>query len=108
MLDATAIVQPLAQLCVTEQVQTPFLAAIAGAPGAGKTFALKRLAQAIEAFDWLRRDPRAGGCRRVDASDGAEAPVALASAAYAALDASRAASIILPCSTSRRMPAAIR
>ena len=33
VLDAAAIVQPLAQLCVTEQVQTPFLAAIAGPPG---------------------------------------------------------------------------
>ena len=47
VLGATELVQPLAQLCVTPQVQTPFLAAVAGASGAGKTFALGRLAQAI-------------------------------------------------------------
>src|ERR1700679_1319024 len=48
LLNASQIVQPLAQLCVIPQVQTPFLAAILGPSGAGKTFALRRLAQAIE------------------------------------------------------------
>ena len=86
VLDATAIVQPLAQLCVTAQVQTPFLAAIAGAPGAGKTFALKRLAEAIEAFAGSAGALARVVVAKVDVSDGAEAPVALASAAYAALD----------------------
>ena len=86
VLEASLIVQPLAQLCVTEQVQTPFLAAIAGPPGAGKTFALRRLAQAIE-----KSANSAGGLGRVvmanvDASDGVEAPIAIASAVYAALD----------------------
>ncbi len=86
LLDAAAIVQPLAQLCVTAQVQTPFLAAVAGAPGAGKSFALKRLAHAIEAFAGSRGALAQVVVARVDASDGVEAPVALAAAAYAALD----------------------
>ena len=86
VLDATAIVQPLAQLCVTAQVQTPFLAAITGAPGAGKSFALKRLARAIETFSGSSGALARVVVARVDASDGAEAPVALASAAYSALD----------------------
>jgi hypothetical protein len=87
LLEATAIVQPLAQLCVTEQVQTPFLAAIAGAPGAGKTFALKRLARAIEALAGAAGTLGRVVVAQIDASDGGEAPVALASAVYAALDA---------------------
>jgi len=86
VLDVAAIVQPLAQLCVSEQVQTPFLAAIAGDPGAGKSFALKRLAQAIETFSGKPGTLGRVIVASVDASDGAEAPVALASAAYAALD----------------------
>jgi hypothetical protein len=91
LLNAGQIVQPLAQLCVTPQVQTPFLAAILGPSGAGKTFALKRLAQTI---DELSVSPTAGFggvlqrvvLARLDASTGVEAPVAIASAAYAALD----------------------
>ncbi len=85
-LEAKLIVQPLAQLCVAEQVQTPFLAAITGPPGAGKTFALWRLALTIE-----NSAGSAGALARVvvasvDAADGVEASVAIASAAYAALD----------------------
>src|SRR6516165_9769109 len=38
VLNASQIVRPLAQLCVTREVQTPFLAAILGPSGAGKTF----------------------------------------------------------------------
>jgi len=90
LLNAGQIVQPLAHLCVTPQVQTPFLAAILGPSGAGKTFALRRLAQTIEQ---LSASATASGQAlqrvvmvRVDASIGAEAPVAIASAAYAALD----------------------
>ena len=89
-MNASQIVQPLAQLCLSPQVQTPFLAAIFGPSGAGKTFALRRLMQTIEQ---LNASPaRAGGAlarpvlARVDASSGVEAPVAIASAAYAALD----------------------
>ena len=89
LLNASEIVQPLAQLCVTREVETPFLAAILGPSGAGKTFALRRLGQSIEQ---LSSAPASAGAlrrvvlARVDASIGVEAPVAIASAAYAALD----------------------
>jgi hypothetical protein len=90
LLNAGQIVQPLAHLCVTPQVQTPFLAGILGPSGAGKTFALRRLTQTIEQ---LSASATASGqalqrvvLARVDASAGVEAPVAIASAAYAALD----------------------
>ncbi len=86
MLEAAHIVQPLAQLCVAAQVQTPFLAAVAGPGGAGKTFALQRLAQAIETLGGSQGALARVVVARVDAADGAEAPVAIASAAYAALD----------------------
>jgi hypothetical protein len=91
LLNTAEIVQPLAQLCATREVQTPFLAAIAGPTGAGKTFALRRVAKAIEQ---LRASPGAskgGALSRVvlayvDAASSLEAPVAIAGAAYAALD----------------------
>lgn len=86
LLEAAEIVQPLAQLCVNAQVQTPFLAAIAGPPGAGKSFALKRLAQMVEAFAGSTGALSRVVVAKVDASDGAEPTVALASAAYGALD----------------------
>ena len=76
---------------MTPQVQTPFLAAILGPSGAGKTFALRRLAQTIEQLS-ASSGRRSGQAvqrvvlARVDASIGVEAPVAIASAAYAALD----------------------
>lgn len=86
VLDAARIVQPLAELCVAAAVQTPLIAAIAGPSGAGKTFALKRLAETIETLVGT-----GGGLHRVvvawvDANSAAEPRVALASAAYAALD----------------------
>jgi hypothetical protein len=90
LLNAGQIVQPLAHLCVIPQVQTPFMAAILGSSGAGKTFALRRLTQMIEQ---LSASATVGGqalqrvvLARVDASTGVEAPVAIASAAYVALD----------------------
>ncbi|HEY1886989.1 MAG TPA: P-loop NTPase fold protein, partial [Roseiarcus sp.] len=90
LLNASQIVQPLAHLCVTPQVQTPFLAGILGPSGAGKTFALRRLTQTIEQLSALAT---ASGqvlqrvvLARVDASIGVDAPMAIASAAYAALD----------------------
>jgi hypothetical protein len=90
LLNAGQIVQPLAHLCVTPQVQTPFLAAILGPSGAGKTFALRRLTQMIEQLSALATTSGPALQRvvlaRVDASTGVEAPVAIASAAYAALD----------------------
>ena len=91
LLDSAQTLQPLAQLCVTPQVQTPFLAAIVGPAGAGKSFALRRLAQTIEAMSRSRARP--GGVAlprvlvaRVDAASGADAAVAIARAAYVALD----------------------
>jgi KAP-like P-loop domain-containing protein len=86
MLDAARVVQPLARLFVTPQVQTPFLAAVAGAGGAGKTFALRRLGQAIETTRGSSGALPRVVVARVDATDGGAAPVAIASAAYAALD----------------------
>jgi hypothetical protein len=91
LLNAAEIVQPLARLCVAPQVQTPFLAAITGPTGAGKSFALRRLTRAIEQF---RAAPAASSdvalarvvVAHVDAAAGVEAPIAIASAAYAALD----------------------
>ena len=91
LLNAAEIVQPLARLCVAPQVQTPFLAAITGPTGAGKSFALRRLTRAIEQF---RAAPVASSdialarvvVAQVDAAGGVEAPIAIASAAYAALD----------------------
>jgi hypothetical protein len=86
VLEAAHVVEPLAQLCVAAQVQTPFLAAVAGSSGAGKTFALRRLVQAVEALGGSQAALPRVVVVRVDAADGAEAPVAIASAAYAALD----------------------
>src|ERR1700733_2522575 len=91
LLNAGQIVQPLAHLCVSPQVQTPFLAAILGPSGAGKTFALRRLAQTIEQLSASSGTANGQAVQRVvlarvDASIGVEAPVAIASAAYAALD----------------------
>jgi hypothetical protein len=91
VLDAAELVQPLAQLCVIPQVQTPFLAAVAGASGAGKTFALRRLGRAIIELGASSAASGGGALARVvlahvDAGSGVEAPVAMASAAYAALD----------------------
>lgn len=86
VLDAGRVVRPIAQLCVTPQVQTPFLSAIAGPGGAGKSFALKRLVQAIETLRGSSGALSRVVVARVDAADGADASVAIASAAYAALD----------------------
>jgi hypothetical protein len=86
LLNAGQIVQPLAHLCVTPQVQTPFLAAILGPSGAGKTFALRRLAQMIQQLSALATTSGPALQRvvlaRVDASTGVEAPVAIARVVY--------------------------
>ena len=64
LLNAGQIVQPLAHLCVTPQVQTPFLAAILGPSGAGKTFALRRLTQTIEQLSAFGDGKRASASAR--------------------------------------------
>ncbi len=86
VLEVGRMVQPLGQLCVIAEVQTPFLAAIAGPGGAGKTFALNRLAETVRTLAGSEGALKRVVVARVDAADGADAPVALASAAYAALD----------------------
>ena len=86
VLETGRIVQPLAQLCAMAQAQTPFLAAIAGPSGAGKTFALNRFADAVRKLAGSEGALTQVVVARVDAADGSDAPVALASAAYAALD----------------------
>ncbi|HEY6517918.1 MAG TPA: hypothetical protein VIZ19_00940, partial [Roseiarcus sp.] len=81
LLNAGQIVQPLAHLCVTHQVQTPFLAAILGPSGAGKTFALRRLTHMIEQLSASATTSGPALQRvvlaRVDASIGSDAPVAI-------------------------------
>ena len=85
-LGIAELIQPLAQLCAAAQTQTPFLAAILGPSGAGKSFAIGRLQRAIEALRGGRGSLGRVVVARLDAADGVEAPIALASAAYAALD----------------------
>jgi hypothetical protein len=41
--------RPLADLCLSPDAETPFALALVGAPGAGKSFALRRLVEAVEA-----------------------------------------------------------
>jgi len=41
-------IEPLAELCVVGEAQTPFLVGIVGPPGSGKSFALRRLVEAVE------------------------------------------------------------
>lgn len=48
LLGAAAAVQPLAELCLSANAQTPFLIGLVGPRGAGKSFALRRLVGAIE------------------------------------------------------------
>jgi hypothetical protein len=86
VLDAGLVVLPLAQLCMTPQAQTPFIAAIAGPGGSGKTFALNRIVRSIEGLAGSAGGLRKVVVARIDAADGVEAPIAIASAAYAALD----------------------
>ena len=59
---------------------------MAGPPGSGKSFALKRLAQVIETLAGSNGALARVVVARVDASDAAEAAVGLATAAYVALD----------------------
>ena len=48
LLGAAAAVQPLAELCLAANAQTPFLVGLLGPRGAGKSFALRRLVGVIE------------------------------------------------------------
>src|SRR5208282_2280232 len=43
-------IEPLAELCVLAEAQTPFLAGIVGPTGSGKSFALRRLVEAVDSL----------------------------------------------------------
>lgn len=57
LLDISAAIQPLAELCAHRDTQTPLMIGIVGPPGSGKSFALQRLRGAVENIE---TDPAAG------------------------------------------------
>ncbi len=89
---ATQAMRPLAELCLSADAETPFALGLVGGPGAGKTFALRRLVEAAEAR------ARAGGpgllakivVARVDVGAGDPAS-AVAAAVFGALESDYAA-----------------
>jgi hypothetical protein len=89
-------IQPLAELCALREAQTPFLAAIVGPSGVGKSFALRRVAEAAEELTAAAaRAPSSPFLSRlvvarVDAATISGDPAgAIASAAFAALERGR-------------------
>jgi hypothetical protein len=48
LLDTAGAIQPIAELCAHRDTQTPFMIAIVGPSGSGKSFALERLRRAVE------------------------------------------------------------
>ena len=86
-------VRPLAELCLSPQAQTPFVAGVFGGPGSGKSFALRSLAASVE--DLAAASAKAPGSAllskvvvaRVDAAglSGDPGP-AIAAAAFSALE----------------------
>ncbi len=88
--------QPLAELCVVEEAQTPFLAGIVGSSGSGKSFALRRLVEVVEDLaDAAGKTPETPFLSRVvvipiDAAGVSGDPAcAIAAAAFAALERER-------------------
>lgn len=89
-------IEPLAELCVVADVQTPFLAGIIGPSGSGKSFAVRRLVEAVEnltaAAGRTRETPFLSRVVVVpiDAAGVSGDPAcAIASAAFAALERDR-------------------
>jgi hypothetical protein len=87
LLDVDGALAPLARLCLTARVETPFLIGLVGPAGGGKSFALNRLRQMTQA---AANSGQAGFLQRVVAVAVAAAAesdpaVAFASAAFAGL-----------------------
>jgi KAP family P-loop domain len=99
--EVASALQPLIELCVSEATQTPFRVGLIGPHGAGKSFALRRLAESIG--DLGSRAPGAGISRpreivvaTLDAAGigaegqgGFDPASALASAVFVALESGR-------------------
>ncbi len=89
-------VAPLAELCVVGDAQTPFLAGIVGPSGSGKSFALHRLLEAVDALTGAAATaPATPFLSRVvtipidAASVSGDPACAIAAAAFAALERDR-------------------
>jgi hypothetical protein len=96
LLNIGEAIEPLAELCLVDEAQTPFLAGIVGPTGSGKSFALHRLLETIEnlaaAAGKARETPYSSRVVviPIDAAGVAGDPaVAIASAAFAALERDR-------------------
>ncbi len=88
LLGAADAMRPLAELCLAADAETPFAIALVGGRGAGKSFALRRLVEAIEA-----RAAKGGAAlgkivvASVDAAGGARDPAStIAAAVFEALE----------------------
>lgn len=87
--DVTQAMRPLADLCLSGEAETPFALGLVGPRGAGKSFALRRLLEAIEARARAARPPLLSKLviAEVDAAGHSGDPAsAVAAAAYAALE----------------------
>ena len=80
--------RPLAELCLSGEAQTPFALALVGGRGAGKSFALRRLIEAVEAAARDARPPLLSKIviAEVDAATGGDAASAVAAAVFTALE----------------------
>jgi len=94
--NAAEAVAPLAELCALGKAQTPFLIAIVGPSGSGKSFALRRLTEALESLtEAAAKMPETPFLSRVlvatidAAAISGDPATALASAAFAALERGR-------------------
>jgi hypothetical protein len=89
-------IAPLAELCALREAQTPFLIGLVGPSGSGKSFALRRLTEAVESLaEAAEKTPATPFLShvlvvRIDAAAIGDDPAsALASAAFAALERGR-------------------